>query len=166
MKHFGAPWSKSLVILSSLVTALCLALGAGFLANFSGAMAWVAVVPILLLGSSACFAIRGYSLTDDTLFVHRPFWKTRVSLEGLQSVQLDFDAMRGSIRLLGNGGLFSFSGWFRNKALGTYRAWVTDPRQTVVLRFVTKRVVLSPSEPEAFVAAIGLARRMGPAWGG
>ena len=56
--------------------------------------------------------------------------------------------------LAGNGGLFSFSGWYCNKALGTYRAWVTDPGKTVVLRYGVKTVVVSPSEPEAFVEAV------------
>jgi len=59
--------------------------------------------------------------------------------------------MRGSIRLFGNGGLFSFSGFFRNQALGIYRAYVTDPALTVVLVFAERTLVISPVQPEAFV---------------
>jgi hypothetical protein len=62
--------------------------------------------------------------------------------------------MRGSFRLFGNGGMFSFTGWYRNRALGTYRAFVTDLKQTVVLRFEKKTIVLSPENPERFVSEI------------
>jgi hypothetical protein len=59
--------------------------------------------------------------------------------------------MRGSIRTFGNGGAFSFSGVYYNKRLGSYRAFVTDPRRAVVLRYATRKVVLSPAVPEDFV---------------
>ena len=61
---------------------------------------------------------------------------------------------RRSIRTFGNGGLYSFTGWFRNTALGAYRAFVTDPHRTVVLHFPTRTVVVSPSAPEDFVHVI------------
>ncbi len=53
------------------------------------------------------------------------------------------------------GGLFSFTGSFRNKALGAYRAFVTDPHRTVVLRFPKRTVIVSPDSPEAFLHEIG-----------
>ena len=53
-------------------------------------------------------------------------------------------------RLPGNGGFFSFTGFYRNKTLGAYRAYVTDRHLTVVLRYAERTVVISPSSPEAF----------------
>jgi len=55
--------------------------------------------------------------------------------------------MRGSIRTSGNGGAFSFTGFYHNKRLRSYRAYVTAPRRTVVLRYADRRVVLSPGAP-------------------
>ncbi len=52
--------------------------------------------------------------------------------------------MKGSIRTFGNGGLFCFSGRFRNRKLGSYRAFATDPKLAVVLRFPDKIVVVTP----------------------
>src|SRR3954464_11996498 len=98
----------------------------------------------------ALFTIRGYTVTPDALLVHRLFWTTRLPLAGLQSAQFEPNAMRWSIRTFGNGGLFSFTGWYRNKALGAYRAFVTDPHQTVVLHFPNRTVVVSPSVPAEF----------------
>lgn len=104
-----------------------------------------------MLCGSALFTVRGYSVTPDAILIHRLLWTTRLSLAGLHSAQVEPDAMRRSLRLFGNGGLFSFTGFFRSKALGVYRAFVTDPHRTVVLHFPTRTVVLSPSAPEEFV---------------
>lgn len=62
--------------------------------------------------------------------------------------------MRWSVRTFGNGGLFSFSGWYYNTLLGAYRAFVTDPNQTVVLHLGGRSVVVSPAKPEEFVREI------------
>ncbi len=63
-------------------------------------------------------------------------------------------AMAGSLRIAGNGGLFSFTGWFWSRRLGRYRAFVTDPARSVVLKFSDRTVVVSPDVPEEFVAAL------------
>ena len=107
--------------------------------------------PLAIIFGAALFTIRGYTVTADAVLVHRLFWKTRVPLGGLQSVQSEPDAMLGGIRTFGNGGLFSFSGFFWNKTLGAYRAFVTDARRVVVLRFPDRTMVVSPSAPEDFV---------------
>jgi hypothetical protein len=60
--------------------------------------------------------------------------------------------------LFGNGGLFSFTGLFRNRSLGTYRAFLTDLHRTVVLHFSKRTVVLSPSAPDDFVHDVAASR--------
>lgn len=59
--------------------------------------------------------------------------------------------MRRSIRIFGNGGLFGITGIYRNKTLGIYRAYVTDPKQSVVLQMTSRVVVISPAYPRAFL---------------
>jgi hypothetical protein len=59
--------------------------------------------------------------------------------------------MRGSLRLLGNGGLFSFSGEFWNRRLGRYRALATDPSRAVVLRYPGRTIVITPHDPQQFI---------------
>ena len=74
---------------------------------------------------------------------------------GLESARFLPNAMRWSVRTFGNGGFFSFSGFYWNKLLGGYRAFVTDP--TVVLRYSSSRKgLLSPAEPDDFVHELGL----------
>jgi hypothetical protein len=52
--------------------------------------------------------------------------------------------------------MFSFSGLYWNRNLGHYRAFVTDLNHTVVLRFVTRTLVVSPDRPEEFVRELGV----------
>jgi hypothetical protein len=109
---------------------------------------------LLLYLGAVLFTVRGYIVTGDVLLVRRLFWKTRVSLQGLVSAQADPDALRKSVRIFGNGGLFSFSGFYYSKPLGHFRMFATDTTNPVVLRFEKRTVVVSPSEPEAFVRDI------------
>ena len=90
--------------------------------------------------------------------MHRLLWSTVLPRIGLESAQVEPDAMRGSLRTFGNGGAFSFTGFYYNKRLGSYRAYVTDPRRAVVLRYANRRVVLSPDAPEDFVRRPGRAQ--------
>jgi hypothetical protein len=93
-------------------------------------------------------------VTPSALLVHRLFWSTRLPLAELKSAQVEPRAMRWSVRTFGNGGLFSFSGWYYNTFLGAYRAFVIDPNQTVVLHLGRRSVVVSPAKPEEFVREI------------
>lgn len=151
MKHYKAPWSTSLIVISSLATVLCLGIALGMVWNGRGIFPWLALLPLAIVIGSAPFTIRGYTVTSDAILVHRLFWTTRLPLAGLQSAQFEPGAMRWSIRTFGNGGLFSFTGFFRNRLLGAYRAFVTDPRRAVVLHYSKRTVVVSPAAPEEFV---------------
>jgi hypothetical protein len=103
---------------------------------------------------AALLTVRGYSVTPESILVRRLLWATRLPRAGLTSATYAPDAMAHSIRLFGNGGLFGVVGWFKNRVLGRYRAWVTDPRHTVVLRYTDRTVVVSPSPPERFVESL------------
>jgi Bacterial PH domain len=159
MTHFTAPWSKSLVVASTFATLVCL--GASYALLWTMPMDtshrlrfWLGLLPLVVILTCALFTVRGYLITNDALSIDRLLWKTRVPLSGLQTVKFDPDATRRSIRTFGNGGFFSFTGYFRNKELGSYRAFMTDRRRAVVLRFPHSVIVISPERPEDFVNAI------------
>ena len=120
------------------------------------------LLPLGVILVCGLFMVRGYSIANDTLLVHRPFWKTQVSLRELRSVKFDPTATHRSIRTFGNGGFFSFTGYFRNKELGPYRAFMTDRRRAVVLRFPSSVIVISPDRPENFVNTISHYARVEP----
>jgi hypothetical protein len=151
MKYYQAPWAPSLVTISTAATVVCLGAALSLFLQGHGWLPWMASLPLALIIGSALFTIRGYSITPNAILVHRLFWKTRLPFSGFESAEFKPDAMRKSVRTFGNGGLFSFTGWFYSKALGAYRAFVTNPHLTVVLRYSRRIVVLSPASPEQFV---------------
>ena len=107
-----------------------------------------------ILGVTALFIVKGYVLDRGSLLVRRAFWSTRVDLGGLKSAVADASACERAWKTAGNDGLFAMHGWFYSKRLGSFRAFVTNPAFAVILEFGTKRVVISPEDPAAFVAAV------------
>ncbi len=95
--------------------------------------------------------VRGYTLTSRSLVVHRLGFDTTLPLDDLRGVRGVADALRGSLRLFGNSGLFSITGWFWNRQLGRYRAFATDPDRAVLLEFAHRKVLVTPHDPQAFI---------------
>jgi len=120
--------------------------------SFGFTMTMVFAVPLI----SLLFAIRGYDLEPADLLVRRPLWSNRLPLRDLRVAWAGPEAMKGSIRLFGNGGLFSFSGLFYNRRLGRYRAFATDPRNSVVLQFPERTLVITPEGPLEFLSSLRL----------
>lgn len=158
MKTYQAPWGKPLVIMSAILTIVCLGVTIAlppWLMTEAGTWAlllrWL---PLLLLAGCLPFMIRGYEITDDAILVRRLFWTTRLERADLVAAEYLPKAMSKSLRTCGNGGGFSFTGWYWSKSLGHYRALVTDLNRTVVLRFKNRTVVVSPAPPEDFVTTL------------
>jgi hypothetical protein len=163
MKHYEAPWSTSLIVMSVVTTIVCLGSASGAWLSLGakhayGALGWAALLPLVILFGAALFTIRGYGLSSDSILVYRLLWSTVLPRTGLESAEVDLEAMRGSLRTFGNGGAFSFTGFYYNKRLGSYRAYVTDPHRTVILRYANRRAVLSPATPEDFVQDLALGK--------
>ncbi len=163
----AAPWPLSIRVVS-LVTTLALG-GASFAAwhviprgtraPFAETFGtWIAFVPGIVLLGALLFVVRGYEIASDGLRIQRLLWPTYREWFGLVEAWHDPAAMKGSLRLWGNGGLFAVTGYYRNRGLGTYRAFVTDPRRAVVLRFSDRVVVVSPEDPRVFLQALALVR--------
>lgn len=150
-KEFGAPWGRMLTIMSAGVVLLFLVI-AGAAYREDGEV-WALLFPLPLL-LAVPFIVRGYAVEHGNLVIRRVGWSTRFPLEGLQSVEADSHAMKGSIRLFGNGGLFSFTGLYRNKKLGNYRAFVNDLNRLIVLRFAKRTIVVSPNDPDGFAEKV------------
>ena len=111
---------------------------------------FISLIFAAVLGATL-YVIRGYTVTPEAILVHRLFWDTLLPREGIVSATAEPDAMKWSLKVWGNGGLFSFTGWYWSKRLGRFRAYVTNPNLTVVLRWEKRTAVVSPDDPEAFV---------------
>jgi hypothetical protein len=142
-----APWGAALTWVSALTTIL---VGALTLAPIPG-LGWPRLFLLSIPVGALPFVVRRYEIRDGALFIRRLWWNTRIELAGLLSVRCDPGALKGSVKTCGNGGLFSFTGWYWSRQLGSYRMYVTDLKRPVVLMFERRCLVVSPDDPEAFV---------------
>ena len=153
-RYFRSPWGSLLKVLSLLGIVIIIGLPGWLLLSKGGAVIEVilyCVIPIIVLFIALLFTVRGYVIKGNVLGIRRLLWETEFDLSSLVSVYCDAKAMTGSIRTMGNGGLFSFSGKYRSGKLGSFRAFVTDFRNCVVLKFDEQVIVVSPENPEMFV---------------
>ena len=146
-EHFFAPWSTRLKLMTGglaaiLIVAAAVTAGPGSLV----------ILAILLV--AAAFAIRGYSVMDGRLLIHRLGWSNKFDLSELVSAEVSPGATMGSLRTMGIGGLFGFVGHFRNEILGSYKAFATNELNTVVLVFGDQTIVVTPDDPEEFVEVV------------
>lgn len=155
---YKAPWAISLIAITVVVSAiLLLIILIGLLTGPRSDFAWIlamVIIPLLILLTSVVFSIRGYVIADNTLYVQRLGWNTKIDLHGLIAADIDSQAMQKSFRKWGNGGLFSFSGKYYNRRLGNYEAYATDPQKAIVLKFRDRTLIITPERPERFVAQI------------
>ena len=157
---FKASWSTALKLMTLVSSAVLLGIAA-FLILAQPVPPPEGTLPmgtaLFLLGvwvGAALFTVRGYVLTREALLVQRLFWRSVVPLQGLTRASADPTAMSRSFRLFGNGGLFAFSGLFKNRRLGQYRAYATNPAQAVVLELPSRPVVVTPDVTSEFLGAL------------
>ncbi|OQA03149.1 MAG: hypothetical protein BWY69_00628 [Planctomycetes bacterium ADurb.Bin401] len=156
--RFEAPWGPMLRILTSACVIFLVGIAMiGIITSPHHNIGWIfgmVILPLTILIISSFFMIRGYVLFDNTLIIERLGWQTKIDLSKLATAEVDPTAMAKSIRTFGNGGMFCFAGLFHNKTLGTYRAFATDMRKCVILRFPNRIIVVTPDEPQRFATIL------------
>lgn len=157
---FSAPWGKMLKgtsLFIALVFAAMLLADWHFLRGPKmPPLMWpVSAFGILAVMLGALpFVVRSYTVTAEGILIHRLWWNTALPLADILSAEVMPSVMSKSIRTFGNGGMFSFNGFYWNKRLGNYKAYVNDLNRTVVVRTKKRTAVLSPDDPQAFVDAV------------
>jgi len=163
--HFKAPWGRALLIVSIFTTllmlgiALTLAMGRPLprfihLPLATGGMSLIIVAVLLIPLGALPFIIRGYTLTENGILIRRLCWNTVLPFSEMRSVEVAPLALSYSFRTCGNGGLYSFSGYYWSRQLGHFRAYVTDLNRTVIVHMKDRTAVLSPDDPESFARAV------------
>ena len=163
-RFFYAAWSSGVFFITLVVTVflLCLPLLVFAAPKFAPPrlVVWMVILlPVLVLGSSALFAAFSYEITDTHLLIRRLLWTTKIPLPLGVTAEFEPHAMKGSLRIFGNGGIFGFYGWFWSTRLGRYSAYVTDMSRSVVIRAGSKTIVVSPDRPEEFVELMRSTRK-------
>ncbi|HVN46128.1 MAG TPA: PH domain-containing protein [Steroidobacteraceae bacterium] len=157
--EFSAPWSASLrllTIVAVLLLAAVMVLGLLVASQQSRLLGLtMSALPVLVLCGSLLCMVRGYVLTARHLEVRRLLWRTPLPIAGLDTVTAEPRALRGSLRLFGNGGLFAITGWFWNRRIGRFRVYATDPQRAVLLRYRDGACVLvTPRDVQHFILEV------------
>ncbi len=116
------------------------------------------VTAVVTLVISWALAPRGYRVSPEGLEILRNVGAVRVARERLVSadrVELTPGQLLKGLRLFGAGGVFGTFGWFWQANLGVFRAYVTRSDRLVRVGLLNGRpIVLSPDDPDGFVAAL------------
>lgn len=147
-KIFKAPWDWLLIVMTSVITVLLLALD-----YYTSGIIPTLITWSIILGTLG-FGIFGYHIEDGQLKILRLGWSKDIDLSAVTKVEYRPHSMTGSVRTFGIGGLFGYVGYFRNSILKSYKAYVTHRDKTVVLTTKEGEIVISPDDPEAFVASL------------
>ena len=157
-RTFAAPWATLLKVISLLSTLLLPAIV--WLLPLPRDSAWIVrgtvrALPVILLATCALFTVRGYAVADGCLKVRRLFWVTCIPLRTLTGAEWRRGPFGWAWRMFGNGGLYSITGWYHQKSLGTFRALATRFSDAVILTFSDRKpIVVTPDDPGGFVEAV------------
>ena len=154
-KTFRAPWARELIVMSAIGT---LVLGMPIVVQGARGFWLIPIVMTVVLAAVVLHCVRGYEIADGELRIRRLLWHTPWPLDPGTKAIVRPNAMRGSWRVWGNGGLYAITGRFSGSGLGRYHAFVTDPSRTVVITTERGIVVVSPDRPDEFATAIAQVR--------
>jgi hypothetical protein len=109
---------------------------------------------LLVIWMSWQIAPKRCELTGDVLVIVRgwPFRDISIPVGEIREVTR-VKISPFTIRSFGVGGLFSWSGWFWNREIGSFFAEITNIGRTVLID-AGKKYVISPEVPEQFVQDI------------
>ena len=141
------------------ISGIMIFLGAGFLVASFFVFILLPVALIVVLSCLICFlwTPRIFEISDDFMFTvyyrlgsrrFGPVLKCRRITEGIGC----------GVRLGGNGGLFSLTGWFWAKKYGRFRMYSTSAnyRDLVLLETDRCKIIISPENPNAWLSDCAL----------
>lgn len=148
-----SPWTKGLAILSIIGTLLII----GFMCYIictdeKMSILWIAValVALAFLWATAV-APKGVSVDEEgNITIHLVACKIRIAKEEVVKI-VPFPSDRGTIRLIGSGGLFGYMGLFKNTEIGKFSCFATDLEKSYVIYRKNKRpIVVTVADPSIF----------------
>lgn len=145
----SARWITALTTLLLILIPLVILNSAG--TSEQPAIFFPLLLPVLIPLICYVYRVTGYELDSKQILVKRMAGDISLPLNEIESFEVNSEAMKRSFRTFGNGGLFGFYGRFKNAVYGPYRAFVTDPKKSVVLKQRNSVIILSPDEPHKFV---------------
>ncbi len=113
------------------------------------------LIPLVLV--SVSFIVWGYSIEDGALIIHHIGRKTRIPLADLESFRRDPSLTANDELTWRNIPYYSARLSLRRPScpqLGQYDAYLNGHKNAFVLTFPSRKIVVSPSDPEEFAVAL------------
>ena len=123
-----------------------------------GNVATVIIPLVFLLIYAVSFGLRpvSYIVNYNEVIIHRPISDVKIKRNLIKSAEIiDKDEIKGSIRTLGNGGLFGYYGKFTNYKLGKM-TWYATRRDKIILIETNdnRKIILTPDDPQRMIAEL------------
>ena len=147
-QRFKAPWDYKLIAITLGIIILFAALNYATPNLYVSALLWSIVI------GCSVFGVYGYSIQDGKLMILRLGWAKEIKLSEITKIENKPNAMMGSIRKFGIGGLFGYVGKFSNSILGSYTAYATNSEKTVEINTNSAKYIISPDAPKEFVESL------------
>ncbi|QPH38714.1 PH domain-containing protein [Pedobacter endophyticus] len=97
---------------------------------------------------SYLYSTSKYSLSGETLVIHRPVGEVVIKLSDIAEIRLlDSTDFSGVVRTFGNSGLFGYYGKYYNSKIGNMTWFVTQKKNRILLRtHRKKKIIISPDD--------------------
>ncbi len=155
---FGASWSRSTRLLTSIFLACCAAiLGITYSGlPLTSLFYLTAMVLSGAIGLAIWLAPHGYLLDDSAVVVQRRAGQKAIPLASVRSARLmePSELAQSTWRWPAAGGWFGFYGNFETPALGRHQWYASRDENLVLLQTADGPIVLSPDRPELFVREV------------
>ena len=152
MKTYKASLGTTAKIITGFVFLLALVgVFVGFIKNNWFLALMIGLILACIFFFTYIFSIQSYQITEDKLIIKRPLsgLNKEILLSEIESAKLlSKEDLQGTIRTLGDGGLFGYYGYFFNRKLGSFRMYVTNHKNLILL-IVSKsktEIVISPDD--------------------
>jgi hypothetical protein len=148
------PFDRTTKVISSLTCLLLLSIAVKFWFDEDSLLipVLVSILFAATLGLSYVWSPKQFE-TDAANITIRKMWQPIVIPRDtiIESRLLGADDIKGSIRLMGSGGLFGYYGKFNNSKLKNYNLQAGNRLNLVMIKTADKTYVLSPDNRENFL---------------
>jgi len=163
MKSFSpAKWSielktiTAISLLSMLLPVLIISKTVPHVMGNTFILIFTTIIPITIIAFTASHIIIKYEIDNTQILIQRLTSSKSITISDIKSINIINQAiLRGSYRIFGIGGLFTFSGKYKNKELGTYNMFATNLKSPVVITMKEKEnIIITPKNPVEFIQCV------------
>lgn len=150
---FKVNWDSSVWATTTIVTALLFCVSAMACVLAGGVWGWLVAVVFIGIGVvCASMAPVKVRITSNGITLFKIIGSKRFPYSAIQDISLIDLGAGVNVRLFGSGGFFGYTGWFYNKRIGRYMAYIGSMPRTVLITLDNdKKYIISCRQPDRMV---------------